>query len=196
MVEQQMTSSKNHSIIAHKTDKIHRRRGSSSRSPPRCPYGASTLSARCTLALSTAIQGGRAALRGAFDDAGPVTEPHAEENVGIREEALFEREDDELCAVGRACCAAPELVRGEKTRVPALRQPCMYILIYLISMSRLLARLCCLPYSTVEACAEECTDVLRVGQVKRSVDLVEDVHIGAGLNCSSAMISDSAMSDL
>jgi hypothetical protein len=38
--------------------------------------------------------------------------------------------------------------------------------------------------------------VLRVGQVKRSVDLVEDVHIGAGLNCSSAMISDSAMSDL
>ena len=82
----------------------------------------------------------------AFDDAGPATEPHAEENVCVHEEALIERENDYLCAV--------------------------------------------------EACAEERADVLCVGQVKRGIDLVEDVHIGAGLNCSSVMISDSAMSDL
>ena len=80
------------------------------------------------------------------DDAGPATEPHVEENVCVREEALIEREIDDLCAV--------------------------------------------------EACAEERADVLCVGQVKRSVDLVKDVHIGAGLNCSIAMISDSVMSDL
>ena len=85
-------------------------------------------------------------MRGAFDDAGPATEPHAEENVCVREKALLERENNDLCAV--------------------------------------------------EACAEERADVLCVRQVKRSVDLVKDVHIGTGLNCSSAMISDSAMSDL
>ena len=115
--------------------------------PSAVPPRSSTLSARCALlALSTTIQGGRAAFRGAFDDAGPVTEPHAEENVGVREEALLGQDDDELWAV--------------------------------------------------EACAEDRADVLRVGQVKRSVDLVEDVHVGAGLNCSSAMISNSVMSDL
>ena len=51
------------------------------------------------LALDTTIQGGRAALRSTFDDAGPVAKPHAEEDVGVGEEALFERDDDELCTV-------------------------------------------------------------------------------------------------
>ena len=97
------------------------------RAAPRWPHGASTPSTRCALlALGTTIQGGRAALRGAFDDAGPVAEPHAEENVDVREEAVFQREDDELCAA--------------------------------------------------KACAEERADLVRVGQVERGVDLVEDVH--------------------
>ena len=52
-----------------------------------------------------------------------------------------------LTLVGRACSATLELVRDEEMRIPALRQPCMYILIYLISMLCLLAHLCCLPYS-------------------------------------------------
>ena len=48
--------------------------------------------------LGTTIQGRRAAQRGAFDDASVIAEPRAEEHVGVGEEALLERDDDELRA--------------------------------------------------------------------------------------------------
>ena len=57
---------------------------------------------RILLALGTTIQGRRAALRGAFDYASAVAETRAEENVGVGEETLLERDDYELCAA-EAC---------------------------------------------------------------------------------------------
>ena len=72
------------------------------------------------------IQVRRAALRGTLDDASAVAKAGAKEDIRISEEALLERDDDELGAA--------------------------------------------------EACAEERADVLRVREVERSVDLVEDVH--------------------
>jgi hypothetical protein len=68
--------------------------------PPRCPHSASDLAARgrALLALGVTVQRQRAALRGAFDDAGAVAEAGAEDHVGIGEETLLERS-----ACGRAC---------------------------------------------------------------------------------------------
>jgi hypothetical protein len=48
-----------------------------------------------------------AALSSSFDDAGPVAESRAEKHVRVHEQALFQREDDELhpaepCAEERA----------------------------------------------------------------------------------------------
>ena len=42
------------------------------------------------------IQRRIAALRSSFDDAGAIAESRAEKDVRVREEALFERDDDEL----------------------------------------------------------------------------------------------------
>ena len=78
------------------------------------------------ISIGIMIHRGRAALRSALDDARAVAEARPEEDVGVREEALLERDDDELCAA--------------------------------------------------EPRAEEGADVLRVRQVQRRVDLVEDVH--------------------
>jgi hypothetical protein len=84
-------------------------------------------------------------LHGTFDDAGPVAKLRAEEDVGVGEEVLLERDDDELCAA--------------------------------------------------KACAEERADVV-CGTGRAAASISSRMHIGAGLNCRSAMISDSAMSDL
>lgn len=96
-----------------------RRSQSSSPSPP----GGRSVLVALVLIL---VQHGRGPMRGALDDRRPVAEARAEEHVRVREEALLERDDDELRAL--------------------------------------------------EARAEELADVLRVRQVERGVDLVQDVH--------------------
>jgi hypothetical protein len=95
------------------------------------PHRARSRPARSTflpLALSTTLvlRIWRVALRSALDYARGVEEACAEQDVRVCEEALFERDDDELRAA--------------------------------------------------EARPEERADVLRVREVQRRVDLVEDVH--------------------
>ena len=105
----------------------------------------------------------RRPLRCALDDGRPVPKPCFEEDVGVREQAFLERDDDELRAYrGMSVCASDV---SEKECVP-------------LNRVRNSCPMCCV-------CCRS-----------RAASISSRMYIGAGLNCSNAIIRDSAISDL